>query len=87
MGAALVPRAHHTAVVGPGTGDARRHRVQAANHRARGRRNSRREHRGSAEHAPRPSPDQNRRPKKSGRPSVPVRDDEGIPDSVRIERP
>ena len=42
---------------------------------------------GVLEHAARAAPDQDRRPQAGRRPAVPVRDDEGIPDSVRPERP
>ena len=50
-------------------------------------RGPRRQHVGRAEHAARASPDQDRRPQAGRRPAVHVRDDEGVPDSVRVERP
>ena len=69
-----------------GARDAGRDRLQAADHGARDRRDPRRQHVGRALDAARASPDQDRRPQERRRPSVPVRDDEGVPDPVRPER-
>ena len=63
-----------------------RHRLQAADHRARDHRDPRRQHVRRAQHAARAAPDQDRRPQAGGRPAVPVRDDEGVSDPLRPER-
>ena len=71
---------------GAGARDAGRHRLPAADHGARDHRDSRRQHVRRAEHAARAAPDQDRRPQAGRRPAVHVRDDQGIPDSLRAER-
>ena len=87
VGAPAVPRAHDAEAVRAGARDAGGDRLQAADHRAGDHRDPRRQHRAACcQHAARAAADQDRRPQERRRPSVPVRDDEGVPDPVRPAR-
>ena len=71
--------------VGGRARDAGGDRLQAADHRRRDRRDSRRQHVGRALDAARAAPDQDRRPQERRRPAVPLRHDQGVPDPLRPE--
>ena len=60
--------------------------LQAAGDRRRNRRDPQRQHLGRAVDAARAALDQDRRPQERDRPAVPLRHDEGIPDSLRPQR-
>ena len=83
VGAAPVPRAHDAEAVGAGARDAGRHRLQAAGHGGRDRRDPRRQHVGRARHADRSQADEDRRPQAGRRPAVHVRAPRASSSTVR----
>ena len=83
---AAVPRALVQQAVGRVARNALGDRLQAAGDRRGDRRDSQRQHLGRAVDAARASPDQDRRPQERHRPAVPLRHDQGIPDSLRAQR-
>ena len=88
VGPQAVPRADDAEAVGAGARDAGGDRLQAADHRARDRRDPRRQQqRRRALDADRAPADQDRRPQAGRRPAVHVRDDARVPRAVRPERP
>src|SRR5262249_42947376 len=87
MGTPALPRALDTEAHGPGARDAGGDCVQTADHGARNRRDSRSEHIGCAVYAARAALDQDRRAQEHRWPTVPLCNDEGLPDSLRPEGP
>ncbi len=87
LGAPSVSRAQRAEALGGGARDAVGHCLPAAGDGGRGERDSRRQRLGRALDAARAASHQDRRTQERGRPAVPLRHHQGVPDPLRAEGP